>query len=146
MALTLAVARASNVVTFLSILSRLQASKPGPSTGDMVCDSNSAFMVILAYDQHRLVQTYFDEKGLSGANLEVNVNNRPLWYIFVHGIYRHQAISVLMSTKSSWKDFRWLVTVVPSDLPMERYRQFPRSQNMRHFSEFYAQFTFAVIL
>lgn len=36
--------------------------------------------------------------------------------------------------------------VVPSGLPTERYRQLSRSQNMRHSSVFYVQFTLADFL
>lgn len=53
---------------------------------------------------------------------------------------------MLTNTMESWKHFPLLVTVVPSGLHMERYRQLARSQNMRHYLKVYVQFTIFDVL
>lgn len=80
------------VLRFVFDFLGLGASKLEPSVGGLACVSNSAIVIALDHDQRQPVQTYFEGKRLSGAELGNKVSSMLLWYVIVNGNYRYQAI------------------------------------------------------
>lgn len=68
------------VLRFVSIFSGMGASKLRTSAGGQAFGSISAIVVALDHEQRHVVQTDFEEGGLSESEQEAKVDSRLLWY------------------------------------------------------------------
>lgn len=101
---------------FVSIFSGASATTLGPAAGGIACESNAAIVVLIHERDLHVVKQHFLSQGLEESNSVRNVEEKETWYEIVDGNYRHEAILVLMDSSPDWKDFKWTVTEVNSEL------------------------------
>lgn len=113
----------------MSIFTRQGSSRLGPAAGGIACGNSTVMVIELAESELHFGSTYYRGRGLSVSSIQTELSASAKWYGIVDGNIRHEAILVLMETHESWKNFRWLVTLVRPGIPIERYRQHARNQN-----------------
>lgn len=122
---------------FVAIFSARSETNIGAAAAGLPCQSDAAVVVKLEEKGHHLTVQYLKTKRHMEADAKQAVCCRKFRCWIVDARNRHEELQQLIAKCESWFELRWTATQVESGLPVERYRQYARKQNMQHTPSIY---------